>query len=213
MEAQIAQLAGQAKQVASKREQIADAGADGKCPTCERPLADELPTVLANFDSQAREITNSIASLTAEKAKLEQDDGGLAALEKSRESVATQLDALRKEKSVADARVSELDGIRRGLTARSAQLAILQADLAKLPSDFDPARFRALQELKESLQPDRERAASLNGELERLPKIEAESTDLSSSASGQRTRNRRVREDARGDWVLRARPRRADSWI
>lgn len=179
LEAQITQLTAQAEQVAGKREQIADAGTDGKCPTCERPLADELSTVLANFDSQANEIAERIASLTAEKGKLEQDDGGLATLVKSRQTVVEQIDTLRKEKSVADAKVSELEGIGRELGARSAQLTDLGAELAKLPSGFDSTRFRELQELKESLQPDRERAAALNGELERLPKIEAESIDIS----------------------------------
>ena len=178
LEAQIVQLNGQAKQVASKRDQIANAGADGKCPTCERPLAGELPTVLASFDSQTSEIAERVAALAAEKSKLEQDESELAGLVKSRDGIAAQIDALRKEKSAADANVAELDSIVRDLDPKSSQLVALQSELAKLPAGFDETRFRELQKLRESLQPDRERGAALNGELERLPKIEAESTDL-----------------------------------
>ena len=179
LEAQIGQFEAQAKQVAAKRGRIAEAGADGKCPTCERPLAKELPTVLANFDSQAKEIGERVAALTAEKTKLERDDGELAGLVKSRESVAGQIDALRKEKSAADASVAESETVHRDLDAKSAQVVELQAELGKLPAGFDEKRFRELQQLRESLQPVRERAAALNGELERLPKVESEFTELS----------------------------------
>ena len=178
LEAQIGQFEAQAKQVAAKRGRIAEAGADGKCPTCERPLAKELPTVLANFDSQATEIGDRVAALSAEKTKLEADDGELAALVKSRESVSAQLEALRKEKSDADASVAESETVHRELDAKSAQVVELQAELGKLPAGFDEKRFRELQQLRESLQPVRERAAALNGELERLPKVENEFTEL-----------------------------------
>ncbi len=178
LDAQISQLTEQGRVLAAKRQQIAEAGADGKCPTCERPLADELATVLANFDSQTREVESRIAGLKAEKTKLQADDGGVAELEKTRTSVSTQLDGLRKEKSAADAKIAELYNVRRDLSARSNKLDGLKADLAKLPSGFDQSRYRDLQDLKESLQPDRERAASLHGEVERLPKVETESTEL-----------------------------------
>jgi len=124
-------------------------------------------------------IGERVAALTAEKTKLERDDGELAGLVKSRESVAGQIDALRKEKSAADASVAESETVHRDLDAKSAQVVELQAELGKLPAGFDEKRFRELQQLRESLQPVRERAAALNGELERLPKVESEFTELS----------------------------------
>lgn len=178
LEARIGQFEAQAKQIAAKRGQIERAGADGKCPTCERALAEELPTVLGNFDSQSKELADQIASLRVEKTKLEQDEGELTALGKSRESVASQIEALRREKSSADAKVAELENARREIDAKSGQLAGLQAELAKLPGGFDETRFRELEQVKESLQPDRIRAAALNGELERQPRVEAEAQEL-----------------------------------
>lgn len=178
LEARIGQFEAQATQVGAKRAQIEEAGAEGKCPTCERPLAEELPTVLGNFDSQSKEILGHIESLKAEKSKLEQDDAELAGLARSRESVAGQIEALRKEKSGADAKVAELGNARKELDVKSGQLTALQADLSKLPGGFDEKRLRELERLKESLQPDRERAMKLNGELERQPRVEAEAQDL-----------------------------------
>lgn len=178
LDAQISQLEAQSAQIAAKRDQIERAGAEGKCPTCERPLADELPIVLANFDSQSTEIADRVVSLRAQNDTLEQDAGELAALEKSRSSIAAQIEQLRAEKSKADARVAECDGVRKQLGERSTQIAALQAELGKLPSGFDETHFRELQQLRESLQPDRERGAALKGEIERLPKVETEFAEL-----------------------------------
>jgi exonuclease SbcC len=186
LEAQIGQLEAQARQVAAKRIQIAEAGTDGKCPTCERPLASELPTVLANFDSQTKEMADRVASLTDEKAKLEQDDGQLAGLTKSRESVASQIEQIRKEKTDADAKLAESERVGKDLGQKSAELGGLQAELGKLPAGFDTQRFRELQQLKESLQPDRDRLHALNGELERQAKVETEFTDLGTQFESKR---------------------------
>jgi len=172
LDAQIGQLQGHAAEIAAKRAQIEQAGAEGTCPTCERPLADELPTVLANFDSQAAEISSKIASLAEQKTKLEKDRGELAALEKRRETVAAELEKLRVEKSNADRRADDLESIRDQIKAKSEQARTLRAQLEELPTGFNEKRFQELQALDESLQPDYQRGHELKGELERLPKAE-----------------------------------------
>ena len=185
LDAQITQLTEQGKVLAAKRARIAEAGADGKCPTCERPLADELDTVLGNFDSQSKDIADRIAALNAEKSKLQSDDGGISELEKNRRNVAVQLDGLRKEKAAADAKVAELENVKRDLAARSADIDAVKAELERLPSGFDSTRYQSLQELKESLQPDRERAAALHGEIQRLPKLKSESAELANQVQAK----------------------------
>lgn len=183
LEARIAQLRSQSDQISAKRARIEEAGADGKCPTCERPLADELSVVLGNFDSQIQEMLAQMEVLQAEKCALEKDDAGLSALVKTRESVTEQIDALRREKSAADANLAELEHARRENDAKSAQLKRLQADLEKLPGGFDEKRQRELEELRESLRPDQERASVLKGQLGRLEKVEADSQELNAHLS------------------------------
>lgn len=179
LDAQIGQLQDHAAQIAAKRAQIEQAGADGKCPTCERPLAGELPRVLANFDSQAAEIDSRIAALAEQKAKLENDGGDLAELERRRETVAAELERLRAEKSNADRRAEELVTIRDQIKEKADKLDELRRELDKLPTGFNEKRFRELQELDRTvLQPDRDRGNILKGELERLPKAEEELAEL-----------------------------------
>ncbi len=186
LEARIGQFGAQADQIKAKKAQIEQAGADGECPTCERPLAEELPTVLANFDSQSREISAQIEALQAEKAKLQQDDGQLAALTKSRESVVSEIDALRRGKADADAKLAELQNVQSEIQKKTALLNSLQADLEKLPGGFDEKRLRELEQLRDSLQPDRERAIKLNGELERQLRVETEARELESHLQARR---------------------------
>lgn len=174
LDAQIAGLELQSRQVLTKRKQIESAGADGKCPTCERPLSDELSTVLANFDLQINDVTGQIDSLRAQKTALEQDKSLLNELEKTCASLNTQTEQLRKEKSNADARVAEFESTRKQIDEKSGQLKALTDELAKLPGGFDEKRFHELQQLRENLQPERERAAALKGEIDRLPKLAEE---------------------------------------
>jgi len=178
LEARIKGLELQSKQISGKRAQIEAAGEEGKCPTCERALAAELPTVLANFDAQLRDTADQIAALLAEKSALEHDTGALSELEKTRANVATQIDLLRKEKSDVDARVAEYESVAKQIGDKTTQLESLNADLAKLPAGFDEKRFRELQELREKLLPDRERAAALKGEIDRLPRLVEELAGL-----------------------------------
>jgi len=176
--ARIKQLGSTRDEITAKRMRIAQAGADGKCPTCERELGDELDKVLANFDQQMREIGSQIGALKAEQQKAESEGSELESLMKTREALVGQIARLRSEKCAADGQVFELAGVRKDLAMKSALFGELQAELAKLPAGFDAARFRELEAVRESLQPERERAATLKGELERGPRVESEAAEL-----------------------------------
>ena len=177
--AQIEQLNSQKAEVHEKRAQIAEAGADGKCPTCERPLADELDTVLGNFDRQIEDITGRVSSLDQELTRSTADTSAVESAQTSRDKVAKQVDDLRSEKTAADKRVAECEAVAGEIGPKSTRLGELRDQLAKLPSGFDQARFSELQQVKDALQPDRERAAALKSELDRVTGLQSEHAELS----------------------------------
>jgi len=186
LQAQIAHLEEHRQQVGAKRSQIESAGAEGKCPTCERPLADELAVVLANFDSQITDTSARIESLAEEKRKSEADNSALALLQTDREKLAAQVDAMRNEKTKADALVAERGTLRKDIEARSADLATVRDQLAKLPGGFDQARFRALQKIGDELKPVRDRAIALRSALEREEQVASESEELAGSVENRK---------------------------
>ena len=121
-----------------------DAGVEGKCPTCERPLADELPTVLANFDSQIRELSEQIASLDKEKREAEAGAGKIDQEQANRTDIAARVEQLRTEKSKADAQVIEHTAACQELERRTAESQSCAMRSLSFPTGFDQARFREL---------------------------------------------------------------------
>ncbi len=174
LDAQIIQLQEQSSEIEANRQRIKEAGAAGKCPTCERPLAGELPTVLANFDAQLKILSDKIEALRAQRAAHKSDNHELIELQKSQQALAEQIKTLRAEKSQADLNASEYSRISAEYKKKSADLSPLRTQLSELPTGFDQKRFDELQQLKESLQSDRDRFHALKGELERQQGLQSD---------------------------------------
>lgn len=145
-------------EVAQKRQRIADAGADGKCPTCERPLAGELPRVLAGFDQQLQEIEERLESLAGQKKQAESDGSEVQQAQQAREKLAAEVERMREEWTRAESRAAELESVRSDMQSRVVRLEELLSGVAKLPSGFDQARFSELRRIGEDLRPVREKA-------------------------------------------------------
>ena len=183
LESRIRELETQRAAVSDRRQQIEAAGEEGECPTCERPLGRELPVVLANLDRHIAEIDDSIRSTRDQRAAIQADETEIGSLERSRQSILAQLTELREAKSAADTRVSELTAAGRERAARIADLGQLEGQLSRLPSGFDQARFDELSQLRESLQPVRDRANQLKPQVDRIPRVEAEESELAAAVS------------------------------
>ena len=185
LQAQMKQLESQKREVEAKRSQIADAGVDGKCPTCERPLAEELATVLANFDGQISGIAEQLVSLNEARVESEKDVAGIGELEASRQAIAAQIVELRTEKSRTDALVIERDGLREQLRSCSEQLRALRVEIEKLPEGFDQARYNELRAIGDELRPVREKAVGLKAALEREPGVRKEIAETSGTSDAK----------------------------
>ena len=177
--AQIKQFEWQKKEIEDKRGKIVDAGADGKCPTCERPLVEELPTVIAAFDSQINEILQQMELLEKRKQKCEEKIPKLNALQERRKTLAGQVEILRNEKAKADSLVTERDSINTSIAAQNTELKELHIALEKIPKGFDQARFRELIKVGEELRPVRDKAIALKSSLDREPAVCSEIGELS----------------------------------
>ncbi len=163
----------------ARRQTMADAGADGACPTCERPLAEELASVLARFDGEIEEAEKRVASLRQDQGKLESERGAAAAISEKRTKLESEIAEARKRKSEADARVSELAGVKADVVRLARQVGELRGNLAKLPSGFDQARYDELRQIGEKLRPVFEESIGLKKTLEREPDLQRSKSELS----------------------------------
>ncbi|MCX6346000.1 MAG: SMC family ATPase [Armatimonadetes bacterium] len=179
LQAHIKQLESQLKDIQAKRIQIELAGADGACPTCERPLAGELSKVLANFDDQIKSVSEQISSAALlGKSEYATDQAAVAAQQAVRENVASQLEQFRAESAAAEAKVAEYEMIKGQFDQRGTEIKELRAQLESLPGGFDQAKYRELQKAGEELRPVHDRAIALKAALERFDTVASEISEL-----------------------------------
>lgn len=178
LQTKIKHLNEQSSELESKKNSILQEGPQGKCPTCERPLADELQTVIANFDAQLAEIAARIKETDQQSLAAKGDGEELTELIAARDALAAQIETLRAEKSNADSDVKEYNRLLADHSDKGAKLAPLQEKLSGLPVGFDEKLYQQLQDLKQSLQPDRDKYYALKGELERQSAVETELAGL-----------------------------------
>ena len=160
--------------VLSRRSAIERAGADGKCPTCERPLENELDKVLAGFDEQAIHENEKLTKLksSAEAAKKEPPE--LSAAKSLSLVLEKTIVDRRREKEEVDKRVSELTSYEKTSAAKRVETKVLEESLAKLPLGFDQKRFEELRNKGIELRKKRDIALQLEAEVKRLPNLRVE---------------------------------------
>lgn len=173
-EAELSQIAANRQEIVDKRNAIEAAGEGGACPTCERPLAEELPKVLAGFDGQIAKLDSRIGKLRQTLAELEKEPETLAALVTMQKTFEQQREEKRKEREVASCCKRDLDASGRQLADKRRDAAALTSELEKLPEGFDQDRYNELREVGEKLRPVREREIQLRAALERRGGIEAD---------------------------------------
>lgn len=157
------------KELLEHRQTIEQAGREGKCPTCERPLQNELPVVLKGFDEQIRELDVRRAELKALASSLRQEPAELLKLQDERRALEAEVAPLRDSATRLECDVQERVALVRACEAKQQQLDRKRRELAQLPVGFDEARFTRLQEELGSLRPLAGQVRTLCDLLKRLP--------------------------------------------
>ncbi len=159
----------------SKRKQIEAAGKEGKCPTCERPLHDELPIVLAGFDEQIRQIDGRLEDIY-KAVKVSQED-----LETTNRQIALKraelnekLRSQSEKKIIFDSEVRQIEEIQNELAKKRQTLKSRREQLQKIPTGFDQERFEKIIQRGKELRSGRDRARELMGSVQRKPNVEGE---------------------------------------
>jgi exonuclease SbcC len=172
--AEIEHIALQKSEVAQRKRTVESAGAEGKCPTCERPLAGELAKVLAGFDEQiaALESRNEVLGNTLDVLAAEPET--LRKLVEERAEVERLRNGKRTLRDLAAVRSKDLEKTKCELQTNDGELARLRSKLGEIPSGFDQRRFTELFEIGERLKPVNKRGLELAEQLKRSTVVESE---------------------------------------
>ncbi|MGQ9580701.1 MAG: SbcC/MukB-like Walker B domain-containing protein, partial [Armatimonadota bacterium] len=179
LRAEIGQLDKQRIEIEAKRVQIAEAGREGKCPTCERPLGEELNSVLEHFGAHIEQITARISDLEKELAKLSSSyESLIIQANTERNELAAEYEKLLDLKAEVEATLKECEKAAKEIELKEAEISRLRKRLSELPEGFDQKRFQELHRIGEELRPYREKEVAILADLDREPSLREEEASL-----------------------------------
>jgi exonuclease SbcC len=171
LEVQNSSLRQRLAEVKENRARIEQAGASGKCPTCERELGSEMEKVLGHFDDETKALSAALAEGEEKIKQLQAEPLALRQMQVDRQKAEAELSESRKEKDLAARRAAELASCQKELLTKRANAEAKRKELEKLPSGFDQARFDELRRIGRELKQSRDRARDLQTEIRRLPEL------------------------------------------
>jgi len=184
-------LADQYRELVEQRERIVEAGQEGACPTCARPLGKEFESVLGVLDRQIEEVTFNGSFYKQRIDQLKDVPPEVTQLEE-------QMQGLKRQLEVATAAQTRLAGLlaeaarwRDEVQKLDARLAGIEVDLAALPGAvYDQARHEVVQaELKRldplALELERQRVGADRVPVLREQKAAADTARIEAEARDQ----------------------------
>ena len=152
-------------------------GADGVCPTCERPLGDQYKQLLAKYLIEATEAENSVAEL---KQKMQYQKDLIDGAAKSRSNLKIAFDDLNSNRSKRAALHENLKGLEALQSEILHELKEMDGSIKSLGDiAFDTFELAEVQSRLEKLVPIIDELNSLSGKISDLPKKEDELRFLS----------------------------------
>jgi exonuclease SbcC len=143
-------LADQYRELVEQRERIVEAGQEGACPTCARPLGKEFESVLGVLDRQIEEVTFNGSFYKQRIEQLKDVPPEVTQLEEQMQALKRQLEEGNAAQARLSASLAEAARWREDIQKLDARLAGIEVDLAALPGTvYDQARHELVQaELK-----------------------------------------------------------------
>ena len=156
-------LLAQYQELKDQRQLIVDAGPDGACPTCARPLGAQYPAMLELLDNQIEEVVANGNYYKQRIEQLQQEPKELGALEQRRIAMDRELSEATSEFGRLNAQAQETGRLREERDRLAGRVEELQQALDPLRAEYDAARHEVVvAEIKElepiALQAERLRA-------------------------------------------------------
>ncbi|MGH7545920.1 MAG: AAA family ATPase, partial [Gemmatimonadota bacterium] len=185
---QLRTLGDRARELKKQIESLRDAGPEGVCPTCQRPLRKELDRVLEVLQGQLESVTQDGTWWRKRQRQLEREPEALQEMEKKVADLEKAQDAAEARWTKSQNAGADLERERRERAEREKALANLTSQLDRLPTGYDADRHRAHQEQLNGLRRIQEEVTRLETRLERRPALLARRADAEKRAGEAETR-------------------------
>ncbi len=172
------------------RKGILEAGPDGKCPTCARPLDTEYESVLSTLDAQLEEIKANGKYYKARAKQLKAEPEELRVIHQERETERQGLDSALQQLAGSDAEMRQRQESERDLGRLAKRVSQLEKDLEGLPDAYDVERHEAARAEMQKLEPQLQAAIQLQVKAEHAERLipDAERAERTLSEREERVR-------------------------
>ncbi len=164
----------QYKELRAHRQGIEEAGPDGTCPTCLRPLGAEFEAVLGTLSRQLEELElngkyygQRVEQLAAEPEEVREAEAGTR-------RAAARVEELVQQAAAARERVRDRDELGRELKRLEERRQALEREIAALPDRYDAERHEAARRELRELEPTVMLEAALRVQADKAGRLVAE---------------------------------------
>ncbi len=132
---------------------IIEAGEEGVCPTCERPLQAEYRNVVDNFTKQKEKCYEQLTFSQAQAKLLTAKPTVILELEQNRATLQKELEISKKRKDELLQQKIKMELLEQQLLAKEKELVTLQKQLAGSEQEFDLSYYQDVRTQLEQLKP------------------------------------------------------------
>ena len=164
----------QFKELQAQRDRLAEAGEEGACPTCARPLAGSLRPVLELLDAQLETVRVDGQYFKSRLDQLMEMPAEVRDLDERRRALFGEVSALERKRMRVQLAVQELAQLGGEIGAKDERDAQLTRELAAIPAGYDAARHGVVRQELDRLMPIDAKATRLSALIEREPALTRE---------------------------------------
>jgi DNA repair protein SbcC/Rad50 len=146
-------LLDQFQDLKDQRQRLVNAGADGICPTCTRPLGNEYQRVLELLDNQIEEVRSNGNYYKQRIEQLQHEPAALVDSEHRRLLLERELSTATSENGRLEAQAQEEAPLREERIRLTQRLGELETSLAAFAGEYDQARHEAVLRETRALEP------------------------------------------------------------
>ncbi|HEU4564218.1 MAG TPA: SMC family ATPase, partial [Gemmatimonadaceae bacterium] len=191
-------LRDQYQELKLQRDRLAAAGEEGACPTCARPLAGSLRSVLELLDGQMETVRVDGNYFKGRVEQLHEMPEDLKELDERRRALQQEVTTLERRLMKVQLAVQELAQLGGDIAAKEERLAALARELDAIPAGYDAERHDTVRRELDRLMPLDARATRLSAQIEREPVLARERAQVTEHAErvAARLAELRARRDA-----------------
>jgi len=178
----------QYQELRAHRHGIQQAGPDGTCPTCLRPLGTEYEAVLGTLSRQLEELELNGKYYSQRVEQLATEPEQVHDAESRTRSAAARVEDRVQQAARARERVRDRDQLARELQRLGERRASLEQEIAALPDRYDADRHEAVRIELRGLEPTIVLAAALRVRADRAERLVAEAEAADRELTARETR-------------------------